>query len=167
MRVGQFIGKAAADPEYGRTTNGNEYMAIAMQVGNEMGPWIGYLNNEDNIKRTVQSLRYMGWAGTDLGNVTLADLPGYVQVDCRQDVDKDKKPRFAADGTPIGRIAFVNPVTGRSIGEPIDAGARKGIAMRARALVAACPVVQPVTRVPGQGPPPMQGDDAPPDDLPF
>lgn len=167
MRVGQFIGKAVG-VEYGRTKNGNEFIAVAMQCGDEMGTWIGYLNTDDNITRTLESLRLMGWAGNDAGAITVDDLPGYVQVDVRQDKDKDGKLRFDDAGQAIGRPAFINPVTGRRMGEPMDPGSRKAIGLRLRAKAAAAAVVSPVLTAPVQSrgapeqPPLPNDEDMPP-----
>lgn len=175
MKVGQFVGKAVG-VNYGRTANGNEYIAVALQCGDEMGTWLGYLNTDDNVDRTLAALRCMGWSGSDAGAVTLADLPGYVQVDVRQDKDRDGNPRVDAAGNPIGRPAFINPITGRQVGTPLDAGARKSLGLRLRSRVAAAPVVAPTLSVPGQsqqsgsGQPTRQpgddGDDAG-DEIPF
>ncbi len=168
MNVGQFIGKAVG-VEYGRTNNGNEYVAVAMQCGDEMGTWIGYLNTDENIERTLSALRTMGWAGSDAGAITVADLPGYVQVDVRQDKDKEGKLRFDDAGKPIGRPAFINPVTGRTIGVTLDQGARKAIGLRLRAKAAAAPVMAPVLAPPKPAPTRTAPRDEYPenDDIPF
>lgn len=165
MKVGKFVGKACG-VDYGRTKTGNEFIAVTLQFDSDIDTWTGYLNSDANIERTLTALRLMGWSGSDAGSITVADLPGYVQVEVRQDKDKDGNLRVDERGNPIGRPAFINPVGGRALLDPLDTGARKAIGMRLRAKAAAAPVVAPVLEMPKAT---MVGNANPDDDpgIPF
>jgi hypothetical protein len=154
MKPGKYIGKAVGI-DFGRTKNGNEYIAVEFDVAGEVETWSGYFSDKA-VERTISSLRQCGWTGNDVGAITVQDLPGYVVLDVRQDVDQDKRPRVDAQGQPIGRIAFV----GSQVIDPLDGGARKALGLRLRGACARVPVVEPVLAPPQ----PMR---EPGDDVPF
>lgn len=160
LPVGKYRAKAVGI-DFGNTPNtGTEFIAIAFECGpnRDLETWYGYLS-EKSAARTIGVLRLLGWAGNDLSTVTMADLPGSVQVDIRDDIDKDGNNR----GT---RIAFVNSLSGMS-GQPMAESNRKALAMRLRGLVNAAPIVAPVIDKPVPKEAPKDQDAPPPDDLPF
>lgn len=150
LPVGKYRARAVGI-DFGNTQGGNEFIAIAFECGPDriLETWYGYLS-EKAAARTIGVLRLMGWTGNDLGTLALHDLPGLVQVDVRDDVDRDGNNR----GT---RIAFVNSLSGMT-GQPMTENNRKALALRLRGLVAAAPVVAPVIDQPEPKPAPAPAE---------
>lgn len=171
MKVGKYRAKACG-VDFGSTQNGNEFVAVAFEVDGQVETWSGYLTDK-SVERTLRALRLMGWQGNDLATLTVADLPGWVQVDIREDKDREGNVVTNDDGTPRTRIAWVNSITGMT-SAPLPQNARQALALRLRKAVADAPVVAPTLEAPRPAaaarpapsqdtPPPMPGDD----EMPF
>jgi hypothetical protein len=162
--IGKYRAKACGF-DIGESQSGNPFVAVSFEIGGTVEPWTGYLTDKA-AERTIQSLRLMGWQGDDLEKLTLADLPGWVQVDVREDKDKEGSIKIGDDGKPQTRIAFVNSLSGM-FGAPMDHEARKALSLRLRGAVAKSPKVAPTLVEPEQiKPKPSRepGDDGDPPD---
>ena len=156
--VGKYKVKACG-LEFSCTQNGNEFVAVAFDVpGYGVETWNGYLS-EKAAPRTIAALRTMGWAGNDLAELKVKDLPGYVIADFREDKDREGNVSMDDDGKPRTRIAWISSLTGLRT-PPMTTDARKSLSLRLRKVIADAPVVAPVLTT-DEAPEPMRepGDD--------
>lgn len=157
LPVGKYKCKACG-LEFSCSQNGNEFVAVAFDIGGRVETWNGWLS-EKAASRTIGALRNMGWKGSDLASLKVEDLPGYVLADVREDRDKDGHVKMDDDGKPRTRIAWISSITGLNT-PPMSHDQRKSLSLRLRKAVAEAPIVEPVLAIDEQ-PKPMRepGDD--------
>lgn len=144
--VGKYLGKPCG-VDLGQTQGGNEYIAIGFDIpGHGMETWNGYLS-EKTVARTIGVLRMLGWKGSDLAAITVADLPGWAQLDVREDKDREGNINMGDDGKPRTRIAWVNSPSGMT-GAPLGAESRKALSLRLRKVIADAPLCTPTLEPP-------------------
>ena len=113
MGTGNFKIKAVAgSAQWGKSGNGTEQVAVVVAcVGGDGGDanrhftWYGFLNTEDNTKRTLESLSHLGWDG----NVRrMLDVDGLGSKEAVGMFDEN-----VYEGKTTLRCSFVNSAEGR------------------------------------------------------
>lgn len=72
--------------QFGVTDSGKEQVVIQFEIaeGPEAGrriAWFGYFTTEKGTRRTLESLRYCGWRGTDLAAIGKLELPVSITIE--------------------------------------------------------------------------------------
>lgn len=110
---------------------GNEEIRVLVEVtdGEHKGQqrtWRGYFT-EGTAERTVESLRYFGWAGDDITDVQGLDA-NEVQIVIKHEQWEGKLQE---------KIAWINRLSSVYIGTPLDAAKKADFAKRMKGLVVA------------------------------
>lgn len=90
--------------QFGVTEKGNKYVSVSFEIldGEDAGQkisWFGYFSTEKNAKRTIESLRYCGFKGSDLSTVGDQALEQRVSLTVEHD---------EYDGKVRAKVAWVN-----------------------------------------------------------
>lgn len=124
--MAKHIGRARSH-DYGTTEKGNDFIAIEFSI--EEGPkqgdrltWRGFFT-EKTQERTVQSMRYCGWAGSDFNN-----LDGLTDNLVELVVEPEEY-----EGKTYDRIQWVNRL-GVSLKNAMGEGERAAFAQRMKGL---------------------------------
>lgn len=162
MRNGHFVAIARGF-DFGVTGTGTDQIAVQFQIveGELEGAtivWYGFFS-EKAAKRTIESLRFMGWQGVDLSALTIDDLPNEVSIEVGTEADLEGKPRF--------KVQWVNALGDGAIRlkTKMDAGQKMAFAERLKGLAMTVPAGPVQTRTSnGQN---EEEDGLGPDGLPF
>ena len=135
----------AIEAALGLTSTGKEQVAVAFEIidGPHTGETINYYGyfTEKTAKRTMESLRILGWSSDDLTD--LSDVTGECTLVVEHEPDQN--------GDMRARVRWVNPPGGGlDLKEKLEGGAAKAFAARMRGLAAASrsgakPVARPAT----------------------
>lgn len=111
--------------------SGREEMRVLFELcggehNGETITWYGYFT-EKTAERTLESLRYMGWAGTDI-----TDIQGLDQKRVQLVIEHDDY-----NGKTRTKVAWVNRVNAVFMGTPMDDAKKKAFAARMKGLVLA------------------------------
>lgn len=165
----------AGEAALGYTSKGNDQLAVDMVIteGPSAGShitWYGYFTDE-TFDRTVESLRHMGWTGSDL-----SDLRGLDTNEVRVVIEHEPD----LQGEIRARVKWVNSLGGVALKERMDVGAAKAFAQKFKGKVLALQAAGGSPRKPannGSQPRPAPagggeqrptgGEPAPSDDIPF
>lgn len=114
------------------TNGGNDQIAIdfALLEGPDIGAhitWYGYFT-DDTFERTIESLRLMGWGGTDL-----SDLEGIDSNEVRLVIAHEPD----LQGELRARVKWVNGLGGIAVKSRMDAGASAAFAQRMKGRILA------------------------------
>lgn len=164
----QVVKARACAIDFGYTSKGNDQMGVdfVLLEGENAGShitWYGYFT-EETFERTIESLRHMGWGGTDL-----AELPSNVPQEEVQLVIGHEE----YNGEVYARVKWVNALGGIAMKERMDAGAARAFAnkMKGRILALGAKSGQPRAAANGQRPTAPQQSPVMPDqstdDIPF
>ena len=113
--IGEGVFLAVAkDVQWGETKNGKKQVAVQFELlsGDDMGQtvtWFGYFT-DGTWKRTMESLRYMGWRGDDLSD--LGPLDQQVEIVVELDEYNGKiRPKVQWVNRPGGgRVKLEKPL---------------------------------------------------------
>jgi len=126
----------AVEAALGLTESGKEQVAVLFEVteGGFAGyrlTWYGYFHGRDpqtalkNQKRTIESLRYCGWQGNDLDDLSGIDA-NEVQIVVERDV---------YEGRVRSKVAWVNRLgAGLALQKPLPPDQAKAFAARMKGL---------------------------------
>jgi hypothetical protein len=111
--------------------SGNEEIRVLFEiVGDEDNgktiTWYGYFTDK-TAERTVESLRYMGWAGQNI-----LDIQGLDKNKVQLVIEHDDY-----SGQPKAKVAWVNRLVSVYMGTPMDEVKKKAFADRMKGLVLA------------------------------
>lgn len=129
---GNYVAKAV-NWDFGVSDKGTEYIAVEFMIteGEHAGQrrtWRGFFTDK-TAERTIQSLRYCGWAGDNL--MQIDDLgKNLVQVVINHE---------SYDGKTFDRISFVNRLGGLAIKNKMSDDERQAFAARMRGLALKVP----------------------------
>lgn len=119
-------------------TNKTPQVAVRFQFTEEAGElagrtivWYGYLT-EKTLARTVESLRYMGWQGTDLSDLSTATGDVVIVVGHEE-----------YEGKLQARVKFVNSGHAPLTKNPLDEAGKKAFARSMAGAIAALGVAGP------------------------
>ena len=124
MRAGKHIARATGQYEFGVTDNGKENVALTFVIIE--GPAAGercsaYLYfTEKTTERTLESLRYCGWAGDNVTDLTGIDT-NPVELDVQEDT---------YEGKTRLKVAWINALRGPQVKNAMDDNAKKAFAAR-------------------------------------
>lgn len=160
----------AIDGELGFTKAGKPQVAITFEIleGEDSGrniTWYGYFT-EATKERTIESLRYCGWKGDDLSD--LSSINGEAEVSLVIEHDE-------YEGKTRAKVQWVNSGGGARLAKPMNQDDAKAFAAKMKGIVAA---VDAKTKAGGGratssssgGGGSSGGDEPPPisdDDIPF
>lgn len=110
--------------------DGKEHVAVLFDYVDSNGEagaitWYGYFSDK-TWERTLDSLRYMGWTGDDLGNLDGLDTHE-VELVLEEETYQGKTRT---------KVQWVNRPQALALKNPMDAGARASFAARMRGRVA-------------------------------
>lgn len=137
---GKYQARATGEFEIGRAETGTDQIGVSFQFtqGEHAGTiltWYGYLNDEDNIKRTMKSLRACGWLGDD---ITTLDGISNNEVNVTVEINE-------YNGNTTNRIAWVNGA-GVAMKNVMNEGDKKAFAARMKGFAIASRGNAPSTR---------------------
>ena len=123
--------------DFGVTANDKDYVAVEFEI---LGPdcrgevigWRGYFSTEGAIRRTLESLKYAGWTGSQ---DTIESLPGLGSTEVELVISHEEY-----EGKTYPRVQWVNKLGrggGVALGEQMDEGRKRTFAARLRGHVAA------------------------------
>ena len=133
---------------------GNEEIRVLCEIldeGDAKGvtrTWHGYFT-EKTAERTIESLRYMGWKGDDITNISLEPGTKFQIVIKHEEYE----------GKTQEKIAWINRLQSVYVGQPMDASRKSSFASRMKGLVLA-------SKQPGSPSPNSKGPAAN-EDFPF
>jgi hypothetical protein len=115
----------------GETDTGKEQIAVQFEILTPDADirritWFGYFT-EKTMERTIQSLRYCGWQGDDLSNLSDLDLNEVELV-----IDDE-----TYEGKTRTKVKWVNRGGGLALKAPMDAVRKKAFAASMRANIKA------------------------------
>ena len=118
--------------ELGETLGGKEQVGVLVEITEDgdfrgqTGTWYGYFT-EKTTKRTLESLRYLGWSTDDLSDLTGIDQ-NEVEVVVEHEADQNgvMKCKFSWINKPGGQLG---------INKPLDAGRKAAFAAKMKGLV--------------------------------
>lgn len=166
---GKYRGKAKSGvPQLIESAKGTPGVAVEMvftapEMAGALLGWTGWLS-DGAFDRTVESLRHMGWTGTDLDQITGLDTNEVELVVQAEEYEGKKYPR----------IQFINRI-GSPLGVPMTADKAKTFAAAMRDRIKALDAAggrkpAPRTSRPVNGTPPSGPPEPPPltdKDIPF
>lgn len=117
--------------DLGESSTGKEQIAIQFEVltpdaGMRHITWYGYFT-DTTMERTIQSMRYCGWQGSDL-----TDLSGMDANEVEIVVDDE-----VYEGKTRTKVKWINRGGGLALKAPMDANKRKAFAASMRANIRA------------------------------
>ncbi|HVO30759.1 MAG TPA: hypothetical protein VMV18_08485 [bacterium] len=120
--------------------------------------WHGYLS-EKTFNRTVESLRYCGWKGDDLSDLSGLDANEVSLVVENEEYEGETHPR----------VKWVNRAGGLAVKAPMSGDKAKAFAASMRERVRAFDAAKGNKPAPSNGGRPSYQEDTPPpnDDIPF
>jgi len=123
----------AIDCALGMTGTGKEQIGVLLELSEtaERITWYGYFT-DGTFERTIESLRYLGWSGTDL----LAFRSG-LPSECVNEVEIVVEDEADQDGKLRRKVRWINGSGGVAIKETLDDGQARVFAAKMRAKVAA------------------------------
>lgn len=132
----------AVEGQFGYTNGGKEQVAVTFLLeGGQRLTWYGYFT-EKTEERTFESLRYCGWEGTDL-----SDLTGIDRNEVELVVEEEEY-----DGKVKSKVQWVNRPSSPVMARPMDKAQVKSFAERMKGKLLAYDRSKGVTH----GPPPRQ-----------
>ena len=157
----------------GLTNGGKEQVAVTLEIMSEGAPgeqitWFGFFT-EKTEERTLDSLRYMGWTGNDI-----SDLSEISHPDTAKDVQiVVEAEEYNGEWRP--KVQWVNKIgSGAALKNQMDASQMRAFAARLKGKAAAhaqrMGVAAGAKPAPRQAPRPAPVDEPPPhddDDVPF
>ena len=126
------VGKWSAVPTgaaLGETKDGKEQVGVSFDlpdVGRSI-TWYGYFT-EKTARRTIESLRYCGWKGDDLSDLSSIGTDPSVEVQLVIEHD-------TYEGVTRAKVTWVNAPGGVAIQKPLDDGKKVALAQRMKGLV--------------------------------
>ena len=153
---GTFRARADELPGLGYSNSGTPYIQVVFRTSEGQITWWGYLSDGAS-KRTIKSLRAMGWRGANVSEIELKDLSSPVDIVVTHE---------EYNGKTSAKIKWVNALDSAPVGKPVDADGRKALDERLRAL---CLETMPAAAEQSKQETPEQSDDGEPpdDDIPF
>ncbi len=121
--------------QFGYSSKDNEQVLVTLQIlnGPHAGvrvPWFGYFT-KDAGKRTTESLRYLGFKGSDLNDINKQPLDQKVQIDVEHNTYEEKTH---------ARVAWINKIgSGIKLSKPMDATQLRGFAAKLNARIKSIP----------------------------
>jgi hypothetical protein len=138
LAEGVYRGRAKSW-DLGETSTGKEQVAVEFQFTSdgfttERRTWYGYFTDK-TLDRTIESLRAMGWTGTDLSNLEGLDANEVELV-------VGHEPEVDENGNPTGqvreRIRWVNAIGGGlGLRAPLNEAKKKEFAARMKGAIVA------------------------------
>ena len=125
----------AVEWNLGVAKTGKEQIAVRFQItaGADEGlyvVWYGYFNSPENAKRSMQSLRYCGWKGSDIFALDGLDA-NEVEIVVEWEVH---------EGTTRAKVRWVNEIGGAPVlSKPMSDGQRAAFAARMKGLALTMP----------------------------
>lgn len=124
----------------GETQGGREQVVVRFDITTPEAPehsltWYGYFT-EASASRTVESLRYCGWAGDDLTDI---------QLDPNIEVELVVEDEFYS-GQWRTKVQFINRAGGLAIKAPLSGDRAKAFAASMRATIKALDAAKPELR---------------------
>ena len=122
------------DAALGKTGTGKEQIAIMLELADDSGrriPWYGYFTDA-TFERTIESLRYMGWQGSDLSDFAFG-LPEGVSQEVEVVIDHEADQ----EGTPRARVRWINSGRGIAVKERLDEQQARAFGASMRGRIAA------------------------------
>lgn len=128
---GTYEAKPMPGAALGMTGNGKECVGVEFEFVGQDGqthylPWYGYFT-EKTTERTIESLRFCGWTGTDLGN-----LSEIGQADVKVNIVVENEEY---EGKTRAKIQWVNRAGGLALANPLDDNQRKAFAAKMKGAV--------------------------------
>jgi hypothetical protein len=158
------------DCALGMTGTGKEQVAILFELVDgspERITWYGYFT-DGTFERTIESLRYLGWRGTDLIEFHHG-LPAGVE----NEVDIVVEDEADQNGEPKRKVKWINSGGGVAVKSVLDDAQARAFAARMKARVAALQAAgggaKPPTRQPAPATVGTNASGVPiaEDDIPF
>jgi len=164
MGPGQYKIKAVAGAfQIGKSSKGTEQIGVTVEcVGgdgadkNRQFTWFGFCNTADNIKRTLESCKTLGWDG---GSVL--EMKGLGSVEAIGSFDEEEY-----EGKTSLRLNWINAAGGVQMRDKLVGGELQSFAARMQAAAASLGMV-PSTGAAPAVPPSQPGADAPRKAAPF
>ncbi len=133
IQAGKYRGRAVAGSEqYGQTKNGNDQIAIDLdlETGERVSTFLFF--SEKAAKYSIQRLRALGWQGSDLADLSGIDL---------NDVDVE----ISYDEWEGKQTMKVNIVTGGTVtlDKPLDDKGKRAFAAKFKGLAASMAGAKP------------------------
>lgn len=123
----------AVDAALGMTQTGKEQVAVLFELTDgscERITWYGYFTDA-TFERTVESLRYLGWTGTDLTDFIMLPSECVNEVEIVVDDEDDQR------GNPVRKVRWVNSGRGVAVRDVLDDAQARAFGARMKARVAA------------------------------
>lgn len=171
--AGDYIARAIK-VELGETTNGDPQVIATFRVseGPEAGQevmWFGFLFGKDaekaekNQRRTLESLRYMGFQGDDLDTLEQQILDNEVQIVV------EMKPGYKDPSKEYPSVRFVNRIGGGFAARPVDTTKRKRLSAELKGMLKGIQAEAPAPAVTNGAAPagPVSGSTDPKNRIPF
>jgi hypothetical protein len=155
----------AVDADLGWTQGGKPQVAVTFEIleGEDTGrniTWYGYFTDRTK-ERTIESLRFCGWKGDDISDLSSVNGDGEVSLVIEHE---------EYEGKTRAKVQWVNG-GGARLAKPMDANDAKAFAAKLKGIVAGVDAKMKSGGGRGGGPAPSLGDEAPPpiddDDIPF
>jgi hypothetical protein len=123
----------AIDCALGMTKTGKEQVGVCFEVeeSGERITWFGYFT-DGTFDRTIESLRYIGWNGTDL-----MELRQGLPAGCDKVVEIVVDDETDQNGEPRRKVRWVNGGGGVAVREVLDEAQARSFAARMKSRVAA------------------------------
>jgi len=141
IKAGTFRARAV-EGDLGIAQTGKEQVHIKFCItsGPDEGQhviWFGYFNSPENAKRTLESLRFCGWAGTDISDLTGIDA-NEVEVVVEQE---------EYNGKTRAKVRWINEIGGGpSVSKRMTDVQRQAFAARMKGLAMATRPTEPKKR---------------------
>lgn len=128
LSVGKFLA-IPTGAALGETSKGDPQVVVSFDVPEqgETATWYGFFT-EKTERRTIETLRYCGWIGDDITD--LSSIGGDPSVRVELDVGAD-----TYEGKTRARVNWVNRPGGIALAKPLDAGKKSMLANRIKGLV--------------------------------
>jgi hypothetical protein len=132
MNIGAHRAKAI-DAALGMTKTGKEQVGVCFELveNGERITWFGYFT-DGTFERTIESLRYLGWTGTDL-----MDFRQGLPAGCDKEVEIVVDEEDDQNGNPRLKVRWVNGGGGVAVRDVLDETAARSFSARMKAKVAA------------------------------
>lgn len=158
---GNYLARAVS-AQLGMTKSGKEQVAVTFRLKMDLSKtitWYGYFTDK-TTERTIESLRFCGWIGVDLTDLSGIDREEVELVIANEEYEGKTSPR----------VQWVNRVGGMMLSAPLQPDAAKAFAARMKGAVLAYdkkagapkPASKPANGQ-RQEPPPPSDADMPPD----
>ena len=123
----------AIDSVLGMTGTGKEQIAVMFEIEetSERITWYGYFT-DGTFERTIESLRYLGWTGSDLA-VFGKGLPD----ECGKIVEIVVEEEEGQDGKFRQKVRWINGGGGIAVKEKLDEAHARSFAARMKGKIAA------------------------------